>query len=58
MLSASLGLPPHEEAAGNERKKRWERCGEFAETTSIAQCATGDRGGLWTTVVAAAVLLP
>ena len=58
MLSASLGLSPREDAAGNDRKRRWERCGEFAETTSVAQCATGDRGGLWTTVVAAAVLLP
>ena len=58
MLSASLGLPSPEDTAGDDRKQRWERCGEFAETTSIAQCATGDRGGLWTTVVAAAVLLP
>ena len=58
MLSASLGLPPRENAAGDDGKRGWERCGEFAETTSIAQCATGDRGGLWTTVVAAAVLLP
>lgn len=58
MLSASLGLPSPEDDAGDDGKRRWERCGEFAETTSIAQCATGDRGGLWTTVVAAAVLLP
>ena len=54
MLSASLGLPSREDTAGNDRK----RCGEFAATTSIARCATGDRDGLWTTVVAAAVLLP
>lgn len=58
MLSASLGLPSGEGAAGDDGKRRWERCCEFAETASIAQCATGDRGGLWTTVVAAAVLLP
>ena len=58
MLSASLGLPPREDDAGNDRERRWDRCGEFAETASIAQCATGDRDGLWTTVVAAAVLLP
>ena len=58
MLSASLGLPSLEDTAGDDRERRRERCGEFAETTSIAQCATGDRDGLWTTVVAAAVLLP
>ncbi len=58
MLSASLGLPSEEEAAGEDSKGSWERCGEFAETTSIAQSAFGDRNGRWTTVVAAAVLLP
>ena len=58
MLSASLGLPSREDAAGNDREGRRERRGEFAETTSIAGCAAGDRDGLWTTVVAAAVLLP
>ena len=58
MLSASLGLPSPDDDAGGDRKRRRERCGEFAETTSIARCATGDPRGLWTTVVAAAVLLP
>ena len=56
MLAASLGLPSREDAAGNDRERG--RCAEFAETTSIAQCAAGDRDGLWTTVVAAAVMLP
>lgn len=58
MLSASLGIPLEEDAAGEDPERLRKRSGEFAETTSIAQSAYGDRDGRWTTVVAAAVLLP
>ena len=58
MLSASLGLSSEEDAAGEDAKGPWEQRGEFAGITSIAQSAFGDRNGRWTTVVAAAVLLP
>jgi len=57
MLSASLGLSPPEEAIGIDRKTRWAGCSEFTGSTSIAQSAIGDGDGLWTTVVAAAVLV-
>ncbi len=58
MLSASLGLPSEEDAADEGAEGSRERRSDFAETTSIAQSAFGDRNGRWTTVVAAAVLLP
>ncbi len=58
MLSASLGLPSAEDAIGDDRSTRGEGCNQCAESMSVVQTAVASGDGLWTTVVAAAVLLP
>jgi len=40
------------------RKEFWKISGKIVRTRNITQSAIGDKNGLWTTVVAAAVLLP
>jgi arginine decarboxylase len=57
MLATTLGLEFDPEKAWDERKQEYKMSGRFVRTRSIAQTAQGDKNGLWTTVIAAAVLL-
>jgi arginine decarboxylase len=55
MLASTLGLPFNAEQSWDERKQLWKISGKIIKTTNITQSAEGDKNGLWTTVVAAAV---
>lgn len=56
MLATTLGVPFDEESSWDERQELWKLSNEIVRTTHITQSAIGQRG-LWTSVVAAAVLL-
>ena len=57
MLAMTLGLEFDPNKAWDERKQEYKMSGRFVRTQSVAQTARGDKHGLWTTVLAAAVFL-
>jgi arginine decarboxylase len=58
MLASTLGIDIDLDRSWDERKEIWRISGKIVRTTNTTQSAEGDKNGLWTTVVAAAVLLP
>ena len=57
MLATTLGIPFDPEQAWDERKKVYRTSGHIFKTRHICQSAEGNKNGLWTTVISAAVLL-
>ncbi len=57
MLAMTLGIEFNPETAWDERKKVYKASGKIFKTTNVCQSARGDKNGLWTTVIAAAVFL-
>jgi len=57
MLATTLGIPFDPEQAWDERKKVYRASGHIFKTRHICQSAEGNKNGLWTTVISAAVLL-
>lgn len=57
MLATTLGLEFDPDKAWNERKQAYMASGHIFKTTNICQSAECNKNGLWTTVLAAAVLL-
>lgn len=57
MLATTLGIPFDSEQAWDERKQVYKASGNIFKTTNICQSSQGNKHGLWTTVLAAAVLL-
>ena len=58
MLATALDVKFDAEADWNEREQIFKTYGKIVTTFNITQTAEGDRTGLWTTVIAAAILLP
>ena len=58
MLATTMGIPFDPETAWDERKQQFKTSGLIIKTTNITQSATGDKKGLWTTAIAAAVFVP
>jgi len=58
MLATTLGVEFDSETNWNEREQVFKMSGKIVKTFNITQTAEGDKNGLWTTVVAAAILLP
>ena len=58
MLATTLGVEFNADADWNEREHVFKMSGKIVKTFNITQSAEGDRTGLWTTVIAAAILLP
>lgn len=58
MLATTLGIDFDPETAWSERENIYKMSGKIIRTFNITQSAEGDKNGLWTTVVAAAILLP
>ncbi|MEK7512821.1 MAG: arginine decarboxylase, pyruvoyl-dependent [Patescibacteria group bacterium] len=56
MLATTLGLEFDPSAAWDEREQVYKASGKIFKTTNVTQSAEGHKDGLWTTVVAAAVL--
>jgi len=57
MLATILGVDFDPDASWDEKKELWRISGEIVRTRHITQSAIGSKDGLWTTVLAAAVLL-
>jgi arginine decarboxylase len=57
MLATTLGIEFNPETAYDERKEIYHMSGKIVRTQACVQTALGDKRGLWTTVVAAAVFL-
>jgi len=58
MLATTLGIDFDPETAWNEKEMVFKMSGEIVKTFNVTQSARGDKNGLWTTVVASAILLP
>jgi len=57
MLATTLGVEFDSNLAWHEREQVYKASGHVFKTTNITQSAEGHKDGLWTTVVAVAVLL-
>ena len=58
MLATILGVEFDPDRSYDEKKEQWKISGRIYKTTNITQSARGEKNGMWTTVVAAAILLP
>ncbi|OGQ89098.1 MAG: arginine decarboxylase, pyruvoyl-dependent [Deltaproteobacteria bacterium RIFOXYA12_FULL_58_15] len=58
MLATTLGIEFDPNVAWDEREMVFKMSGEIVRSFQVTQSAIGDKNGLWTTVVAAAVLIP
>lgn len=58
MLATTMGIQFDPESAWQEKEQLFKTSGMIIKTTNATQSATGDKGGLWTTVIAAAVFVP
>jgi arginine decarboxylase len=58
MLATILGVQFNMDSSWDEKRQQWKISGEIVKSTNITQTAIGDKNGLWTSVIAAAVLLP
>ena len=57
MLATILGVKFDPDANWDTRKQLWKISNDIYKTTNITQSAVGDKSGLWTTVIAAAVFI-
>ena len=57
MLATILGVDFDPDTSYDERKDIWKLSDKIVTTRNVTQSAVGDRDGLWTTVVAAAVFV-
>jgi arginine decarboxylase len=58
MLATTLGVEFDPATAWDEREQIYKQSGQIYKTFNITQSAEGDKTGLWTTVISAAVMLP
>jgi arginine decarboxylase len=58
MLATTMGIQFDPETAWDERKQLFKTSGMIIKTANITQSAAGDKTGLWTTTIAAAVFVP
>jgi arginine decarboxylase len=58
MLATTMGIPFDADKAWDEKKQIFKTSGMIIKTSNITQSAKGEKGGLWTTVLAAAVFVP
>ncbi len=57
MLATTLGIKFNIDDAWDEREQEYKLSGKIVRTTNITQSAKGDKNGLWTSVIAAAVFV-
>ena len=57
MLATTLGLDFDVDKSYDMRKEIWKISGKIVRTMNITQSAEGDKNGLWTTVIAAAIFI-
>jgi len=57
MLATTLGIDFDSNTAWEEREQEYKSSGKIIKTSNIVQSAEGDKDGMWTTVIAAAVFI-
>jgi arginine decarboxylase len=57
MLASTLGIPIDPDEAWDKRKKVYHASGKIFKASHIVQSVEGDKNGLWTTAIAAAVFV-
>jgi arginine decarboxylase len=57
MLATILSLPNDPTLTWDQREEQWKLSGKIYKTQNITQSAEGNKDGLWTTVVSAAILI-
>ena len=57
MLASTLGIEFDVDKSYDEKKEIYKISGKIVRTTNITQSARGNKKGLWTTVVSAAIFL-
>ncbi len=57
MLATTLGISFEDDVVYDSRKDLWRIKKEVVSTRNVTQTAVGEKTGLWTTTIAAAVLL-
>ncbi|MBX3014811.1 MAG: arginine decarboxylase, pyruvoyl-dependent [Caldilineaceae bacterium] len=57
MLATTLGIPFDPSQDYNERREQYRMGGEIVDSTSITVAVTASPGGVWTTTIAAAILI-
>jgi arginine decarboxylase len=57
MLATTLGVPYDADKSYDEKMEQYKVGGDIVRTTDITQSAIGDKTGLWTTVLASAVMI-
>ncbi len=57
MLATIIGVEFDPDSSYDEKKEIWKLSNRIVKTTNITQSAIGDKNGLWTTVIAAAVFI-
>lgn len=58
MLATVLGVEFNPDSSWDEKRELWRIADVITKTKEVTESAIGNKDGLWTTVVAAAVLLP
>jgi arginine decarboxylase len=58
MLATTLGIEFDVDKSYDEKKEIWRISGKIVRSLNMTKSAEGDKDGLWTTVMAAAILLP
>ncbi|MGD0979176.1 MAG: arginine decarboxylase, pyruvoyl-dependent [Candidatus Bathyarchaeia archaeon] len=58
MLATTMGIQFDPEIAWHEKEQLFKTSGMMIKTANVTQSATGDKSGLWTTAIAAAVFVP
>ena len=58
MLATTLGIEFDSNQAWEEREQVYKSSGKIFKTTNTVQSAQGNKDGMWTSVIAAAILLP
>ncbi|OGN15210.1 MAG: arginine decarboxylase, pyruvoyl-dependent [Candidatus Yanofskybacteria bacterium RIFCSPHIGHO2_02_FULL_43_22] len=57
MLATTLGIEFDPDKSWDEREQIYKASGQIIRTSNITQSALGNKDGLWTTVIAAAILI-
>lgn len=57
MLATTLGLPNDPSLTWNEKEEQWRLSNKIYRTQNFTQSAEGNKDGLWTSVISAAVLI-
>ena len=57
MLATTMGLPNDPSLTWDDKEEQWRLSGKIYNTQNYTQSAEGNKDGLWTTVVSAAVFI-